>query len=46
MSDSYRDLPPEEPCWDTIQSIAQDHAKEEWAKELEDMDWRDEHPLR
>jgi hypothetical protein len=31
---------------DTLESIRQDAAKEEWAKELEYMDWRDEHPLR
>lgn len=31
---------------DTLESIRQDHWKEEKAKELEDADWRDEHPLR
>lgn len=31
---------------DTLENIRQDHAKEDWAKKLEDMDWRDEHPLR
>jgi len=46
MKPSPRDLPENDPRWDTIQSIEQDHAKEDWAKELEDMDWRDEHPLR